>query len=59
MHTQSTFNLIYKQDVYNDKQKEIYDLFIEYLVTVMDDIDHTALIEEWKQNINAAAYEKF
>ena len=23
----------------------------------MDDLDHTALIEEWKQNVDAAAYE--
>ena len=23
----------------------------------MDDIDHPALIEEWEQNIDAAAYE--
>ena len=25
----------------------------------MGDIDHPALIEEWKQNIDASAYEKF
>ena len=24
----------------------------------MDDLDHPALIEEWKQNFDAAAYEK-
>ena len=32
------------------------DLFIEYLVPIMADIDHAALIEEWKQNIDAATY---
>ena len=40
-------NFIYKQDYYGDKLKEIDDLCIEYLVTIMDDIDHPALIEEW------------
>ena len=33
-------------------------MFIEYLVTIMDDLDHPASIEEWKQNIDAAAFEK-
>ena len=31
---------------------------IEYILPIMDDIDHRVLIEEWKQNIDAAAYEK-
>ena len=38
--------LIYKQDFYKDKQKEIDDLFIEYLVPIMEDHDHHTLIEE-------------
>ena len=33
-------------------------LLIEYLVPLMDDIDHSALIEEWKQNLDAVFYEK-
>ena len=57
-HIQSNFNLIYQQDLYKDKQKEIYDSFIEYLVSVMYDPDIPALIEEWKQNLDAADYEK-
>ena len=51
-------HIIYKQDFYKNKEKEIYDLFLEYLVPVMDDLDHPTLIEEWKQNLDAAAYEK-
>ena len=51
MHT------IYKQDFYKNTEKEIYDLFFEYLVPVMDDIDHPALIWEWK-NIDATTNEK-
>ena len=34
------------------------DFLIEYLVSIMDDLDHHALIEEWKQNLDAAVYEK-
>ena len=45
LHIQKNMNLIYKQDYYEDKLKEIDDLFIEYLVPIMDDLDHTALIE--------------
>ena len=50
-------HLIYKQDFYTDKQKEIDKLLIEHLVPIMDDLYHPMLIEEWKQNINATAYE--
>ena len=51
-------HLSYKQDYYKDKQKEIYDIFIQYLVPTMDNIEHLTLIEEWKENIDTAAYEK-
>ena len=47
-----------KQDLYRTKEKEIDYLFIEYLVTVMEYIEHPALIEEQIQNIDASAYEK-
>ena len=48
----------YKQDFYTTKEKEIYDLFLEYLVPVMEDIKHTAFIKERIQNLDAAAYKK-
>ena len=51
-------HIIYKQDFYKNKEKEIGDLFLEYLVPVIGDLDHPYLIKEWKQNIYAAAYEK-
>ena len=51
-------HLLYQQDFYKDRQKVIDEIFIEYLVLIMDDLDHPALIEEWKQNLDAAAYEK-
>ena len=51
-------HLIYKQDYYEDKLEETNDLFIECLVTIMEDLYHPVLIEERKQNIDASAYEK-
>ena len=47
-------HLVYKQDLYKDKQKEIDELFIEYLVIIMDDLDHIELVELWKQILDAA-----
>ena len=58
-HIQSDLHLIYKQNFYNDKQKEINEFFGKYHFPLIDYLDHPALIEEWKQNIDAAAYEKY
>ena len=32
--------------------------FLEYLVVVVDNLDRPTFIEEWKQNLDAAAYKK-
>ena len=32
LHIQKDMYIIYKQDLYNNKEKEIYDFFLEYLV---------------------------
>ena len=58
LHIQFDLNFIYKQNFYHDKQNEIDILFDEYNVPLLDDLDHPALIEEWKQNLDAAFYEK-
>ena len=50
--------LIYKIYLYHDKQYELDTLFIEYHVPLFEDIDNPVLIGEWKQNLDAAAYEK-
>ena len=50
-------HLIYKQDYYEDKQKEIYDLFIDYLVPIMHNLDHPEFVEEQKETFDADAYE--
>ena len=41
-------HLLYQKDFYEDKEKEIDELFIEKRFTIMDNIDHLALIEEWR-----------
>ena len=55
---QKNMHLIYKEDLYKDKQREIDEFFIGHLVPIMDDIDIPVLIEEHNQNIDAAVYEK-
>ena len=50
--------MTYKKDFFKTKGEEIDDLFLEYIVAVMEDLQHPAFIEEWIRNIDAAAYEK-
>ena len=57
LHIQKNMHLIYKQDFYKDKQKEIVEIFIRYLVLIMGDHDHPELIEEWVGGDDAVAYE--
>ena len=57
-HIQYDLHLIYKQSFYRDKQDETNELFDEYHLPLLKDIDHPAFIEEWKQNIDTADYEK-
>ena len=48
----------YKQEFYKTKQSEIDNFFLEYIVLVMKDLEHPALIKEWIQNLDAAAHGK-
>ena len=57
LNIQKNMHMTYKKDLYKTKENEIDDLFLEYLVLIMEDIEHPALIEEWIQNIDSAAYE--
>ena len=43
-HIHKNMHMTYKQDFYNTKESEIYDLFLEYLVPVMKDLENPALI---------------
>ena len=47
----------YIQNIYNDKELIINNTFITYLEPLLDDINNHALIQEWKINIDAVAYE--
>ena len=58
LNIQKDMHMIYKQDFHMNKEKEIYDLFLEYIVLIMENLHHPALIVELKQNIDATAYEK-
>ena len=58
LHIQSNLHLIYKQNFCHDKQDEIDEIFNKYHIPLLNNIDHPALIEEWKQNIDATAYGK-
>ena len=59
LNIQKNIHMTYKQDFNKTKEKEIDDFFLEYLVPVMEDVEYPALIEEWIQNLDAAAYEKY
>ena len=37
-------HMTYKQDFYKNKESEIDDLFLEYLVPVMEYLEHPSLI---------------
>ena len=49
LHIQSDLHLIYQKNFDYDKQDEIDTLFDEYYVPLLYDLDHPALIEEWKK----------
>ena len=57
LHIQSNLHLIYKQKLYHYKHDKINELFDEYHIPLLNYIHHLALIEEYKRNIDDAAYE--
>ena len=48
----------YIKTIYNDKEEIINNIFIIYVELLLDDINHPALAQEWKLNLDATAYEK-
>ena len=58
LHIQSNLNSGYIHNFYHDKKGSIDDMFYQYHIPLLKDIDHPALIQEWKKNLNASAYEK-
>ena len=54
----SSLQYSYNQTEYIDKEETINNTFIIYVEPLLNDINHLALIQEWKLNLDAAAYEK-
>ena len=52
----SDFHSSYMQTIYNDKQESINNIFVTYVEPLLDNINHPALVEEWKLNLDNAAY---
>ena len=47
----------YIQIEFNDKNKLIINIFSAYVETLLKYINHNPLLQEWKLNLDAAAYE--
>ena len=54
----SDLHSYYIQTIYSGKEEIINNVFIKYFETLLDDINHPELVQEWKLNHDAAAYEK-
>ena len=48
----------YIQTEYNDKDEIINNTFTTYVEPFLEDINHPALIQEWKLNVDSASYEQ-
>ena len=53
-----SLNSSYIQKEFNDNKKMTINIFIAYVVPLLKDIKHPALLQEWKINIDAPVYEK-
>ena len=49
----------YIQILFNDKKKIIINIFIAYVVPLQKYIIHPALLQEWKINLDVAAYQQY
>ena len=47
----------YFQTEFNDKKEMIINIFSAYFVPLMKHINHPALLQEWKLNLDDKAYE--
>ena len=58
LHIRSDFHFGCNSKLYHDEHEIIDELFFNSLNPLLEKIDHPALIQEWKQNIDASSYEK-
>ena len=54
----SYLHLSYIQIIYNGKEEIINNIFSAYVEPLLNHVNRPALVQEWKLNIDAAAYEK-
>ena len=57
MQIQYNLHSGYKHNLYHDKQEKFDELFGQWHIPLLKDMCHPELIQEWNQNIDAAAYE--
>ena len=48
----------YIKTEFNDKERITYNTFSTYFEPFLNDINHPVLVQEWKLNLDAVAYEK-
>ena len=53
----SDLNSYYNKTIYDYREESINNIFITYVEPLLDNINHPALVEERKVNIDAEAYE--
>ena len=59
LYIQYNLHTVYRKNFYHDKQDKSNELFDKYYLPLLKYIYHHQLIQEWKQNLDAAAYEMF
>ena len=55
---QSYLHQFYIQTIYNDKEENTNYIFSTHVEPLLDNINHTELVQELKINLYAAAYKK-
>ena len=53
---QSEFHSYYIQTIYSGKEESTNNIFSTYFEPLLNYINHPALVQEWKLNLDAAAY---
>ena len=58
LHIQSGLHFVYNQNFCHDRQNIMDELFHQLNLPLLKDIDHPALVTEWKKTFYSTAYEK-
>ena len=55
---QYNFHSSYNQNIYIGEEEIIHNIFSTYVEPLFNYINHPALLQEWKLNLDTPAYEK-